>query len=90
MFQYRPFPKAVLDCLPHEGHDWKVPESGDDPGWQGRKDLRDLLVCSIDPVGCQDIDDALHARPLPNGNFEVGVHIADVSPFREARQCHGQ
>jgi exosome complex exonuclease DIS3/RRP44 len=79
--QYRPFPKAVLDCLPAEGHDWKVPASVDDPGWRGRKDLRNLLVCSIDPPGCQDIDDALHARPLPNGNFEVGVHIADVSHF---------
>lgn len=79
--QYRPFPKAVLNCLPSEGHEWKVPASIQDPGWQRRKDLRDLLVCSIDPVGCQDIDDALHARPLPNGNYEVGVHIADVSHF---------
>lgn len=79
--QYRPFPKTVLDCLPKEGHDWKVPASLEDPGWKGRKDLRDLLVCSIDPPGCVDIDDALHARPLPNGNFEVGVHIADVSHF---------
>ncbi|OKL60116.1 Exosome complex exonuclease dis3 [Talaromyces atroroseus] len=79
--QYRPFPKVVLDCLPSEGHDWKVPTRTDDPGWQNRKDLRDLLVCSIDPPGCQDIDDALHARLLPNGNYEVGVHIADVSNF---------
>ncbi|KAL2353865.1 ribonuclease R [Cryomyces antarcticus] len=79
--QYRPFPKTVLDCLPAEGHDWKVPASLDDPGWIGRRDLRDLLVCSIDPPGCVDIDDALHARPLPNGNFAVGVHIADVSHF---------
>ena len=79
--QYRPFPKTVLDCLPSEGHDWEVPASLDDPGWQGRKDLRDLLVCSIDPPGCVDIDDALHSKQLPNGNFEVGVHIADVSHF---------
>ncbi|RMZ91060.1 hypothetical protein DV736_g1698, partial [Chaetothyriales sp. CBS 134916] len=79
--QYRPFPKAVLDCLPAQGHDWKVPSNLQDPGWIGRKDLRDLLVCSIDPPGCQDIDDALHARQLSNGNFEVGVHIADVSHF---------
>lgn len=79
--QYRPFPKTVLDCLPKEGHDWRVPTSTDDPGWVGRQDLRGLLICSIDPVGCQDIDDALHARSLPNGNFEVGVHIADVSHF---------
>ncbi|KAF2274547.1 RNB-domain-containing protein [Westerdykella ornata] len=79
--QYRPFPKTVLDCLPPEGHNWRVPASLDDPGWRGRRDLRDLLVCSIDPPGCVDIDDALHARKLPNGNFEVGVHIADVSHF---------
>ncbi|KAF3355524.1 hypothetical protein VdG1_06936 [Verticillium dahliae VDG1] len=79
--QYRPFPKTVLDCLPKEGHDWRVPTSLDDPGWRGREDLRSLLICSIDPIGCQDIDDALHARSLPNGNYEVGVHIADVSNF---------
>ncbi|RMJ02240.1 hypothetical protein BHE90_016522 [Fusarium euwallaceae] len=79
--QYRPFPKTVLDCLPKEGHDWKVPASVEDPGWRQREDLRGLLICSIDPPGCQDIDDALHARKLPNGNFEVGVHIADVSHF---------
>src|SRR5690606_5254272 len=77
--QYRPFPKTVLDCLPKEGHDWKVSASKDDPGWRDRADLRHLLICSIDPVGCQDIDDALHARELENGNCEVGVHIADVS-----------
>ncbi|OJD11399.1 hypothetical protein AJ78_07821 [Emergomyces pasteurianus Ep9510] len=79
--QYKPFPQIVLDCLPAEGHNWKVPQNLDDPGWHDRRDLRDLLVCSIDPPGCQDIDDALHARPLPNGNIEVGVHIADVSHF---------
>lgn len=79
--QYRPFPKTVLDCLPAEGHDWKVPQDKADPGWNKRRDLRDLLVCSIDPPGCVDIDDALHARELPNGNLEVGVHIADVSNF---------
>ncbi|QUC18178.1 uncharacterized protein UV8b_02419 [Ustilaginoidea virens] len=79
--QYRPFPKTVLDCLPKEGHGWKVPESTDDAGWRDREDLRGLLICSIDPPGCQDIDDALHARKLANGNFQVGVHIADVSHF---------
>ncbi|KAJ1731846.1 exosome catalytic subunit dis3, partial [Coemansia biformis] len=46
-----------------------------------RRDLRELNVCSIDPPGCTDIDDALHAVELPNGNFQVGVHIADVTNF---------
>lgn len=78
--EYRPFPKSVLDCLPPEGHNWVIPAK-DHPSMKGRADLRDLLVCSIDPPGCQDIDDALHARKLPNGNYEVGVHIADVTNF---------
>uniref|UniRef100_A0A336KCD1 Protein DIS3 homolog n=1 Tax=Culicoides sonorensis TaxID=179676 RepID=A0A336KCD1_CULSO len=46
-----------------------------------RVDLRDVPICSVDPPGCTDIDDALHARILSNGNIEVGVHIADVSHF---------
>ena len=79
--QYRPFPKTVLDCLPSEGHSWRVPTDTNDPGWRDRRDLRGLNICSIDPIGCQDIDDALHAQQLPNGNYEVGVHIADVSHF---------
>lgn len=79
---YRPFGKAILDCLPPEGDAWVVPPKSDThPEWRDREDLRDLLICSIDPPGCQDIDDALHARPLPNGNIEAGVHIADVSRF---------
>lgn len=84
--EYRPFSKNVLDCLPKEGHDWKVPENLDngDPQLKKRRDFRDKLICSIDPPGCQDIDDALHARKLPNGNYEVGVHIADVTHFVKA------
>lgn len=46
-----------------------------------RVDLRDITICSVDPPGCTDIDDALHCRQLPNGNLEVGVHIADVTHF---------
>ncbi|KAH6915185.1 mitotic control protein dis3 [Coprinopsis sp. MPI-PUGE-AT-0042] len=79
---YRPFGKAILDCLPKEGEQWVVPPKEDGrPEWKDREDLRPLNICSIDPPGCQDIDDALHARPLPNGNIEAGVHIADVSHF---------
>ncbi|KAH3675421.1 hypothetical protein WICMUC_002710 [Wickerhamomyces mucosus] len=89
--EYRPFAKTVLDCLPAEGHDWKVPENLNDPEilkkdplLPKRKDYRDKLICSIDPPGCVDIDDALHAKRLPNGNYEVGVHIADVTHFVKA------
>ncbi|THV04768.1 RNB-domain-containing protein [Dendrothele bispora CBS 962.96] len=81
---YRPFGKAILDCLPPEGDSWVVPSKGGGDNhnvWRDREDLRDVIVCSIDPPGCQDIDDALHAKLLPNGNVEAGVHIADVSHF---------
>ncbi|CDK26604.1 unnamed protein product [Kuraishia capsulata CBS 1993] len=90
--EYRPFSKNVLECLPKEGHDWKVPEdlNNGDPQLAKRKDLRHKLICSIDPPGCVDIDDALHAEKLPNGNFEVGVHIADVSHFVKANTAIDQ
>ncbi|CEH19582.1 exosomal 3-5 exoribonuclease subunit rrp44 dis3 [Ceraceosorus bombacis] len=79
---YRPFSTAVLDCLPSEGDSWKVsPKEQAGPAWRDRVDLRAEQICSIDPPGCQDIDDALHAKILPNGNVEAGVHIADVSYF---------
>lgn len=43
--------------------------------------MRHLNICSVDPPNCTDIDDALHCCKLENGNYEVGVHIADVSHF---------
>lgn len=72
-----PFTPAQLAELPAEGEAWTVR----DEMCQGRDDYRHLDVCSIDPPGCTDIDDALHARVLPNGLIEVGVHIADVTHF---------
>lgn len=49
---YRPFGKAVLDCLPSEGDQWVVPpKDATDPVWRDRMDLRDLDICSIDPPG---------------------------------------
>ncbi|EGF98200.1 uncharacterized protein MELLADRAFT_54248 [Melampsora larici-populina 98AG31] len=79
---YRPFSQAILDCLPESGDKWVVPEkTSSSKLWKDREDFRNLMICSIDPPGCQDIDDALHAKKLSNGNIEVGVHIADVSHF---------
>ncbi|TIC17179.1 RNB-domain-containing protein [Wallemia mellicola] len=79
---YRAFSKSILNCLPPEGESWTVPsKDSTNPIWKDRVDLRDEVICSIDPPGCTDIDDALHAKYLPNGNIEAGVHIADVSHF---------
>ncbi|KAI9278113.1 exosome complex exonuclease RRP44-like protein [Sporodiniella umbellata] len=76
---YQEFSKAVLADLPPEGDQWVVTD--ENVNHENRKDFRHLNVCSIDPPGCTDIDDALHVRPLANGHFEVGVHIADVTYF---------
>ena len=46
-----------------------------------RKDYRNILTFTIDPVDAKDFDDAISFRNLPNGNTEIGVHIADVSHF---------
>ena len=73
----RPFSKKVLNWLPQEGDKWEISPEEE----RKRLDLRGLNVCSIDPPGCKDIDDALHCTLLPNGNYQVGVHIADVTHF---------
>ncbi|XP_019461134.1 PREDICTED: exosome complex exonuclease RRP44 homolog A [Lupinus angustifolius] len=73
----RPFSSQVLACLPPLP--WSV--SSEDLSNPIRQDLRNVRVFSVDPPGCKDIDDALHCSALPNGNFEVGVHIADVTNF---------
>ncbi|KAK4409529.1 Exosome complex exonuclease RRP44A [Sesamum angolense] len=73
----RPFSSQVLACLPPLP--WSV--SAEDIANPIRQDLRHLRVFSVDPPGCKDIDDALHCTLLPSGNFEVGVHIADVTNF---------
>ncbi len=46
-----------------------------------RRDFRDVLTCTIDPKDAKDFDDALSFQTLPNGNYEVGIHIADVSHY---------
>ncbi|PVV03279.1 hypothetical protein BB560_002246 [Smittium megazygosporum] len=78
---YYEFSPKVLSDLPIEGESWIFDPERDGVSNGARKDIRHLNVCSIDPPGCTDIDDALHCVILPNGNFQVGVHIADVTNF---------
>ncbi|XP_046644845.1 exosome complex exonuclease RRP44-like [Daphnia pulicaria] len=69
------FPETVLACLP--SMPWMITEEE----VKRREDLRHLDICSVDPPGCTDIDDALHFRELSPNLYEIGVHIADVSHF---------
>ncbi|XP_072264414.1 DIS3-like exonuclease 2 isoform X2 [Pyxicephalus adspersus] len=70
------FSKNVLQCLP-QSLPWAIPQEEFDR----RKDLRKECIFTIDPATARDLDDALSCKLLADGNFEVGVHIADVSYF---------
>jgi ribonuclease R len=48
-----------------------------------RRDMRDVFTITIDPVDAKDFDDAISFRELKNGNYEIGIHIADVSHYLE-------
>jgi len=50
-----------------------------------RRDFRDTLTFTIDPKDAKDFDDAISFKKLQNGNFEIGVHIADVSHYVRER-----
>lgn len=71
----RKFSDGAMACLPDAS--WKVTEEHCKHRW----DLRDWTICSVDPPGCTDIDDALHFRRISDDEVEVGVHIADVTAF---------
>ncbi|PRP88367.1 mitotic control protein [Planoprotostelium fungivorum] len=71
----QPWSKEILDSIPTNQYEITEEEI------RQRRDLRKQRIFTIDPPTARDLDDALHIIPLEDGNFEVGVHIADVSYF---------
>jgi len=69
------FPENVI----HESEQIKEGFTTDEIG--RRRDFRDILTFTIDPEDAKDFDDAISFRKLPNGNYEIGVHIADVTYY---------
>ena len=69
------FPKKVEEEAKAYG------ESITKKDYKGRKDLRKLFTLTIDPLDARDFDDALSLKNLDGGDFEVGIHIADVSHY---------
>lgn len=71
--QERPYPEDIDQYFP--------PQFSVEDELKYRKDFRKHCIFSIDPPTARDLDDALSCVPLPNGNFEIGIHISDVSYF---------
>ena len=71
------FPEDVLEEAA------RIPDTISQDEINLRKDIRDVLTFTIDPVDAKDFDDAISIRLLKNGMYEIGVHIADVSHFVE-------
>ncbi|MDT2571050.1 ribonuclease R [Enterococcus raffinosus] len=59
----------------------QIPDKVMDSDLVGRRDLRDQQIVTIDGAGAKDLDDAVTVRKLDNGNYFLGVHIADVSYY---------
>lgn len=74
------FPESVQEAA-HKLYETKEQIFADALKDPKRKDIRGITTMTIDPADAKDFDDALSCRTLPNGNTEVGIHIADVSHY---------
>ncbi len=75
------FPLEFPDEVIEEAH--RLPEVLSAAEIKKRKDMRDILTFTIDPVDAKDFDDAISIRLLKAGIYEIGVHIADVGYYVE-------
>ena len=78
------FPKSVFDEVS------KIGDTIDDIDIKNRVDLRNEVIVTIDGDDAKDLDDAISLRKLSNGNYQLGVHIADVSGGVQGREAGGR
>jgi ribonuclease R len=71
------FPSDVLEQVE------RIPENVEARQIAGREDLRNQFIVTIDPDDARDFDDAINVDKLPNGGWQLGVHIADVAAYVE-------
>ncbi len=76
----RGFPSDFPRDVEHEAHEWEK-RGISETEKAGRRDMRSITTCTIDPINAKDFDDALSLQILPGGNYEIGIHIADVSHY---------
>jgi len=69
------FPEEVLDAVAN------IPDHVTEEDMEGRRDLRDKTIVTIDGADAKDLDDAIRVEKLPNGHFLLGVYISDVSYY---------
>lgn len=72
------FPAAVINEAE------QIPEVVDASMWEGREDLREQFILTIDPDDARDFDDAINVERLDGGGWKLGVHIADVAAYVQA------
>ncbi|KAK6645555.1 hypothetical protein RUM43_001832 [Polyplax serrata] len=70
-----PYKESLKWCIPPESFTLSEAEI------KSREDLREECIFTIDPATAVDLDDAVSCKRLPNGNYEVGVHISDVTHY---------
>lgn len=63
--------------------DWSVASEGE-ALLASRRDFRDEVTFTIDPNGTPELDDAIHAKKVPDGKVEIGIHVADIAHFVKA------
>jgi ribonuclease R len=73
------FPLSFPDRVEKEAN--AIPDRIDEKEVAKRRDFRHITTFTIDPIDAKDFDDALSFKILPNGNYEIGVHIADVAHY---------